>query len=73
MDRELLEKHMNKYKPVSIPGFKNSNQLKSKLQYEQVKIGDNSSNLLKPRAPGEEITHEEIVQILREKKAKKEM
>jgi hypothetical protein len=64
---------MNKHKPVSIPGFKNANHLKSKLHYEQVTIADNSTNVLKPRAPGEELTHEDIVQILREKKAKKDM
>lgn len=73
MDRELLEKQMNKYKPVNIPGFKNANHLKSKLHYEQVTIADNSTNVLKPRGPGEELSHEDIVQILREKKAKKEL
>lgn len=64
---------MNKHKPISIPGFKNANQLKSKLQYEHATVADNSNNVLKPRGPGEELTHEDIVQILREKKAKKEL
>lgn len=62
---------MNKNRPVSIPGFKNASQLKSKMQFEQVKLGSNDNNKLIPRSPAEELTHEEIVQILREKKAKK--
>jgi hypothetical protein len=49
MERDMLEKQMNKNKPIKIPGFKNMEQLRAKMQFEQVKAGDNSSNRLIPR------------------------
>lgn len=64
---------MNKNRPINIPGFKNASQLKSKMQFEQVRVGNNDNNKLIPRHPAEELTHEEIVQILREKQAKKKL
>lgn len=62
---------MNKNKPVSIPGFKNALHLKSKMHFETVKTGDNSNNKLIPRSAAEDLSQEEIIQILRQKKAKK--
>jgi hypothetical protein len=64
---------MEKQRPVNIPGFKNMEQLKAKMHYEQVKVGKNENNKLIPRSPAEELSQDEIVQILREKKAKKEL
>jgi hypothetical protein len=64
---------MNKNRPVSIPGFKNASQLKSKMMFEQVKVGKDDNNKLIPRNPTENLTQEDIIQILREKKAKKEL
>ena len=73
MERDLLEKEINKNKPVSIPGFRNANQLNSKKQFMAVHLGNQDSNTLKPINSVEALSHEEIVQILREKKAKKEL
>ena len=64
---------MNKNKPVSIPGFKNSSQIHSRMQFEHVHVGNGDSNKLIPRSAAEELTQEDIIQILREKKAKKEL
>jgi len=45
----MLEKQMNKNRPIKIPGFKNMEQLRAKMQFEQVKVGNNASNKLIPR------------------------
>ena len=50
---------------MKIPGFKNMDQLKAKMQYEEVKVGKNDNNKLIPRTPGEELSQEDIIQILR--------
>lgn len=46
MERELLEKEMNKNKPVHIPGFKDTAHLQSKRQYETVMSGNQDGNKL---------------------------
>jgi len=33
MDRDLLEREMNKYKPTVIPGFKGTKQLQNKMKF----------------------------------------
>ena len=42
---------MNKNKPTHIPGFKNMQQIREKMQFEQVKIGKSENNKLIPRSP----------------------
>ena len=69
----MLQKQMNKNKPVKIAGFKNMEQLRAKMQFQQVKVGNNSNNKLIPRNPAEQLSEAEIIQILREKKAKKQL
>lgn len=64
---------MNKNKPINIPGFKGANQLKQKMQYETVKVGKEDNNKLILPEGQPELTQEEIVQLLRERKAKKEL
>lgn len=49
---------MNKNRPVSIPGFKNASQLRSKMQFQQVKAGSEQNNKLIPRNPTEALTQE---------------
>ena len=56
------ERELNKNKPMKIPGFKNMDQLKAKMQYEEVKVGKNDNNKLIPRTPGEELSQEDIIQ-----------
>ena len=40
---------------MKIPGFKNMDQLKAKMQFEQVKTGNNQNNKLIPRSEAEQL------------------
>jgi hypothetical protein len=64
---------MNKNKPIHIPGFKGTTTLQSKLEYEKVTVGNQDNNKLILPAGFEDLTQDDIVQMLREKKAKKEL
>jgi hypothetical protein len=64
---------MNKNKPIQIPGFKGTNQLQSKREFEKVTVGNQDNNKLVLPSGFQDLTQDDIVQMLREKKAKKEL
>jgi hypothetical protein len=64
---------MNKYKPKVIPGFSSAKQLESKRQFETVVVGRQETNKLILPAGYEGFTEEDLIQILREKKAKRDL
>lgn len=72
MERELVEKELNKNKPIRIPGFKDNKELERKRQYEQVTAGNQDNNKLILPSGYDSLTNDDIIQLLREKRAKKE-
>ena len=72
MERELVEKELNKNKPIRIPGFKDSKELERKRHYETVTVGNQDNNQLILPSGYDSLTNDDIVQLLREKRAKKE-
>lgn len=64
---------MNKHKPKVIPGFSSAKQLDSKRQFQTVVPGKQESNKLILPAGYEGYTEEDLLQILREKKAKRDL